>query len=283
MKCIVNAAALSFAMIWPAIQSTPAAAQIPEGLQNDQIEISYVEPKNPAFRPIYDVLKKRQVLEELRAFMAPLNMPHKLLVKTDECGGRTTAQYEHDGPVTICYEFVASIERLAPKETTELGVSRNVALTGAFVMGALHEMAHAVFDILEVPVWGREDDAADKLAAFIMLQFGPDVALTTFKGAAHFLDASNTTWAAADFANVQSPEAQRYYNYLCLAHGGPASEAFKPFLTQVGFIKLARSKLCIKEYADMRWAWGQTIGKFVDSDLMDKVQHMNVLFPEDMK
>ena len=30
----------------------------------------------------------------------------------------------------------------------------------------LHEMAYAVFDVLQVPVWGREADAADKLAGF---------------------------------------------------------------------------------------------------------------------
>jgi hypothetical protein len=38
----------------------------------------------------------------------------------------------------------------------------------------LHETGHAVFDLLEVPVLGREEDAADLFSAYIMLHFGKD-------------------------------------------------------------------------------------------------------------
>src|SRR2546430_7507423 len=37
------------------------------GPPNPQIDIAYVEPKNAAFRPIFEKLKKRQVLDELQA------------------------------------------------------------------------------------------------------------------------------------------------------------------------------------------------------------------------
>ena len=49
-----------------------------EELQNEQIEIAYVEPANPDFAHFYAGLKKRQVLEELRAFLAPLKLPRKI-------------------------------------------------------------------------------------------------------------------------------------------------------------------------------------------------------------
>ena len=32
-----------------------------------------------------------------------------------------------------------------------------------------------------IPVFGREEDAADQLSAFLMLQFGKDVARTTIR------------------------------------------------------------------------------------------------------
>ena len=88
MKCIVSAAALVFALVWTTVASAPASAQItttdrPGGGQqqqpttlapsaippNPQVDIAYVEPKDAKFRPIYDTLKKRQVLEQLRAFL----------------------------------------------------------------------------------------------------------------------------------------------------------------------------------------------------------------------
>ena len=60
-----------------------------------------------------------------------------------------------------------------------------------------------------------------------MLQFGKEVALKVLLGAAWFFEASDRTWTGSDFASVQSPEAQRFYNYLCIAFGSdPATFKF---------------------------------------------------------
>jgi hypothetical protein len=285
MQSITRLAIVSYVLLSLAAQST--SAQVPTGLRNDEMELSYVEPKNPAFRPIYERLKRRQVLEELSAFMSPLALTRKLPVKIDQCG-RMVEPYQPGGGVTICYEFIAEIERLAPKDKTALGISREVAIAGAFIQLVLHETAHAVFDILEIPVWGREDDAADRLAGFLMVQFGKDIALTTLMGTAHFFDASDHTWTGSDFSDVRSTEAQRFFNYLCIAYGGPTSESFKPFLSQVksdgqSFLQLERSKRCPNEYANLKWAFDKTILPHVDQELMAKVQSMPILFPGDVK
>ena len=78
-------------------------------------------------------------------------------------------------------------------------------IVGAFVQAVLHEVAIATFDILEIPVWGREADAADKLAGFIMVQFGKEVALKVMIGAAWFFEASDRTWTG----NPISPASSR--------------------------------------------------------------------------
>ena len=44
-----------------------------------------------------------------------------------------------------------------------------------------------VLDQQRVPVWGREDDAADKLPGFLMLQFPDDTAHKLMNGAAFLL------------------------------------------------------------------------------------------------
>src|SRR5437868_11124176 len=118
MKSILSAAAA--ALVAPALVLSatallpaPAAAQVPADLRNPQIEIAYVEPRTAAYRPIYEKLKKRAVLEELRAFLAPLKLPKKLEVRTAECGA-TSLPYKPGGPVTVCYEYIAMIERAAP-------------------------------------------------------------------------------------------------------------------------------------------------------------------------
>src|SRR5712691_11942800 len=96
----ISVAALASAMmIAAAVPGTPAKAQIPADLRNPQIEIAYVEPRSAAYRPIYERLKKRQVLEELRAFLAPLRLPRKVLAKMEQCN-QPSHPYEPGGAVT---------------------------------------------------------------------------------------------------------------------------------------------------------------------------------------
>jgi len=55
------------------------------------------------------------------------------------------------------------------------------------VHAVLHEVARAAFDVLEIPVWGREEHAADRVAGYMMFQFGEKVAYRTLVGTAWFL------------------------------------------------------------------------------------------------
>ena len=63
-------------------------------------------------------------------------------------------------------------------------ISLEDAVVGPFVDVLLHELSHAIFDMLKIPLFGKEEDAADQLAAFILLQFGNEVARRTITGAA---------------------------------------------------------------------------------------------------
>ena len=48
----------------------------------------------------------------------------------------------------------------------------------------LHEAAHALFDLLAIPVLGREEDAADQVAAYYMLQYPKETKRRLIIGAA---------------------------------------------------------------------------------------------------
>ena len=286
MKCIVRTA-VALAMIVPALSTTESFGQgispnqtkkAPQvaapSMGNSQVDIAYVEPRDPAFAPIRERLMKRRVLEQLQQFLSPLRLPRKLLVKVDQCNA-TSARYQPGGPVTICYEYIAQIDKIAPRETPPGSLPRETMIVGAFVQSVLKEVALAVFDVLEVPIWGREDDAADKLAGFIMVQFGKEVALKVLIGAAWFFEASDRTWTGADFASVQSPEAQRFYNYLCIAFGSDQN-TFK-FLLDNNVLPVQRAQRCAGEFFQLRAAFLKTIMPHVDQGLMKQVQSTNWL------
>jgi hypothetical protein len=276
MKCFRSAPALvlmlaALTLEVLALEVLPAAAQAPSGLGNPQIEIAYVAPTNANYLPIYVRLKKLQVLEELQQFLTPLKLPRKLTVHVDQCGA-VYRPYKAGGPATICYELAEQIEAAAGKADPSM---KEMVLVGTFVQAVFHEVGAAVLDVLQAPVWGRRDDAADRLAGFIMLQFGEEVARQTVIGTAVFLEASGKNWTGKDFANAASPEAQRYFNFLCMAYGGaPKTFEFlvKPDDKQHTILPPDRADRCKDEYAQVRKAFNLRIMPYVDPDLLVKVK-----------
>jgi hypothetical protein len=91
-------------------------------------------------------------------------------LRTTECG-MANAWYQRP-TVTICYEYLNDIRKSIPAETTPQGITPTDAVLGQFFYVVAHEMGHAMFDMLNVPLWGRAEDAADQFATYIMLQFG---------------------------------------------------------------------------------------------------------------
>jgi len=281
MTRIASVAALAIAAAWSIVMVTPARAQVPSDLRNPQIDVAYIEPKTAALRPIYERLKKREVLEELRAFLAPLKLTKKLEIRTEECGD-TRVAYKAGAPATICYEYVAAIENAAPEDWLPIGGQkfvRQYAVAGAFVHVALYEVALATFDILEIPVWGRDEYAADNAAGLIMLNFGRDVAYKTLIGTSWFLAQTSLSGAGPfGYARGADVGAQRFYNYLCLAYGADPQ--------QFGFVKpllQRRADNCRFEYASVRDAFLTTVMPHIDQDLLAKVKGREWLRPDDGK
>jgi hypothetical protein len=267
------AALMALLMIQPA-----SAQQLPAQLQNPNVEIVYKEPRTAAFKPIAERVKQRRVLEQLRVLLAPLRLPRKLIINVEECGA-PMREYKPQGPVILCYEVIEQIEKIAAKAEPSV---REGVLIGAFVQAAFHETAHAVFDMLQVPVWGRANDAADRLAAFIMVQFGEDVAMQTILGTAAFFRLSGHTWTGSEFAEVNSPEAQRFYNYLCIALGGaPKSFDFlvNPKDKEEQLLPDRRAERCRSEFEQVRMAFDLRIMPHVDPDILVKVRAIQWLRP----
>lgn len=119
-----------------------------------------------------------------------------------------------------------------------------------------------------MPILGREEDAADQVAGFVMLQFGRDVAKTTIKGSAWKW--ANQDWSNPAYHGVHSTPQTRFYNFLCMAYGGDP-DTFKQFV-DIGWLPKWRAPLCANEYEQAKRAFETTIGPHLDLDLVKRVQ-----------
>jgi hypothetical protein len=261
MKYTVRTAVIAFAFfLWGPTPETAA--------QQWQVKISYEEPTNAQLRPIYERLKQRAVLEELQAFLAPLRLPRQLTMSTMQCGA-TTVRHRPQGTATVCYEMIDAIEKLVTQHTVDQDFGQTVII-GAFVQTVLHETALAIFDILEVPIWGRERDAADRLAALIMTQFGEDVSRTAIVGTASLFMWSDRAWTGSDFSDTASPEYQRFFNYACVAFAAAPLQFGD--LVDRGILPKRRAARCQGEYEQIRRAFNLRIMPYVDADMLIKAR-----------
>jgi hypothetical protein len=249
-----------------ACSCAPAAAQMKPSFATDQVRAVYEPPKEAKHQPIYDALQERRILELLRALLSPFRLPRQLTLEVKGCDGSVDAYYGDD-TATLCYEYIELIQQHSPKVGTPGGLARADAIVGAIIDTLLHEAGHAIIDMLEIPVLGREEDAADFFSAYILLQFPAEDAHRLIQGVG-FLMASEAKAAlgkplnARTFANQHGLPAQRYYNLLCMAFGAN-SLAFADTVVRDS-LPSERAEGCVEEYQMLQRAFKKLILPHVD-------------------
>jgi Putative metallopeptidase len=248
--------------------ATARATRAPSG----QIDIAYGQPTDHRHQPLYEFLRSNHALERLQTILSPFRLPRRLVMKVEHCNGEPDAWYE-EGAVTVCYEYLDEVRQSAPEETGPSGVSRVDAIVGPLMDVFLHEFSHALFDLLAVPVLGREEDAADQVAAFMMLQFQKEEARRLILGTAHIyrtwvLQAHEVVPIKA-FSDVHGTPAQRFYNLLCIAYG--ADPALFRGMVEQEHLPKERAEGCAYEYRQVAYAFRRLIGPHVDRARARKV------------
>ena len=246
-------------------------SDLPEA-KTHRVSFNYIPPENPEYLHIYTLLKEdRHTLEKLQKFLSPFRLPWTLEILLAECAGEADAMY-WDDTITICYEYLDELWSNMPAETTPAGIEPIDTVVGPFTDTVLHEFAHALFDYLDIPVLGREEDAADQVSAYIYLQLGPDEARRLIMGTVYtyLLDAQNTDPPSMeDFADEHSTSGQRGFNLLCMAYGANP-ELFEDVVVLVDLPQY-RMEVCEEEFELIALAYDALIGPHIDPDLAAKV------------
>jgi hypothetical protein len=280
MKKYIVATTFALILFSPLWLGHPAFGAQPPALKAGQIKIAYIPPSNPEHQAIYEMVQERRVLERLRDYLRPLRLPRRLLLKTEGCDGDANAWYEEsDETVTTCYEYLSEILANAPQETTPAGVTRQDAVVGPAIEVFLHEIGHAVFSMLKVPILGREEDAADQVASYLLLQLDRDTARRTVIGVGYMYgkETQKKTPGLKQFADVHGLPAQRFYNLLCMAFGADP-ESFAD-LVQGGYLPESRSEGCADEYRQVDYAMHKLITPYIDKKLKNDPARKKLLRP----
>lgn len=258
---------LAIAGAWLLAPNGLASAIAVEG-QPGRIKIEYAPPKDSKHEALYELLRQRRVLERLQRLYSPFRLPTDLTIQTAGCDGIVNAWYERAG-VTLCYELLSLISQPLPKDVTWAGMTREDAAVGQFLYIAGHEVGHAMFDLLKVPLFGNEEDAADQFSTYLMLRLGRDQARQLISGAAYYfrrnLQDQNVTLKLKAFSSAHSRPQQRFYNLLCMAYGADAAVFAE--LVAKDYLPKERATGCRREYRKVTNAFQTLIGPHIDPDI----------------
>jgi len=238
----------------------------------NRISVEYVPPTNPQHQALYQMLKERRALEKLQEVFSPFRLPAELTLRSIGCDGVSNACY-HRPDVSVCYEYLQEIHQSMPKETTAAGVTPADAVMGQFFYVYAHEMGHAMFDVLNVPLFGDAENAADHFAGYLMLQFGKEQARNFIMGAAYsynkYIQNPEVTAPLVAFSDIHAAPAQRFYNLICLAYG--ADPVLFAETVDKNYLPQARARGCKGEFEQVTFAFRDLIQPHIDEPLARKV------------
>lgn len=261
-----GAALLALAALLASLMVAKAADVRP-----NRVVIEYIAPTKPDQQPIYEMVQQHKVLEKFQEIFSPFLLPMELKLLTKTCD-MDNAWYQRP-TMTICYEYLQSIQKSLPTDPPPANMTRADLVMGQLFYVVAHEMGHAMFDQLNVPLFGRAEDAADGFATYMMLKLGKKDARRLIGGAAYsykdYIKNPKVTVPTTAFSDSHGAPMQRFYNLLCLAYG--ADRQTFGDLIDLGYLPAERARSCPMEWGELNFAFQQLIVPQLDKALVKQV------------
>jgi hypothetical protein len=153
--------------------------------------------------------------------------------------------------LTLSYGFVNFTAGVLKKNFPELRTNdeefgRQLAAVDGFIL--VHEFGHAFVDAFDLPVLGKEEDAADAVATVFLTRAVNNGTEYAFDAARFFdaLSGRQRNLAPADYFDEHSLDKQRAYSIVCWIAG--SSEDSYNEVAKLGILSEEREQRCPAEY-----------------------------------
>ncbi|HBE19266.1 MAG TPA: hypothetical protein DEA78_15750 [Cyanobacteria bacterium UBA11159] len=249
---------------------TIIAAQTKQFNSVGQFQIAYGPVESEFYKEFQAGLRDSGALEVLAETLNSynLNLPVDVPIVFAECGQENAFYIKDKQAIVVCMDLITAFADLFQADAPDTSLRESFGKAGqVLVFIVYHEMGHALVDLLDLPVTGKEEDAVDELAAVLLLE--PDTAASEraiLNTAISFLLQGQQTVDAKNIAfwDEHSLDMQRFYNLLCLMYGKyPEKYAA---LVEKDILPAARAGRCENEYAKKRDSWYRLLSPHINDN-----------------
>lgn len=242
----------------------------------DYIKIVYEEPDDSAFISWYNSFREEKFLEGMRKVINDVFIIKKpLTLSTRTCGAINAFYSSEKKELTLCYEilhFLYNFYESRYNDPDSLGHKIGMALTFIY----FHEVGHALIDILDIPITGKEEDAADYFSFYFLASNEvPEGVEATMEGANFFMDNYNKMIEDTAYQRLKkegkepplpfwdehSLDMQRFYTIAALIYGSNPDKY--DYFINAGYLGDRRPGIAISEFKKIKKSWDRVLKPYI--------------------
>jgi len=227
--------------------------------------VKYEPTENADYQELEAIFKETRMLEDtVQELNGVFALPSQVPVVFRECGDVNAFYDPNEREISLCYELVEYYAGmfLSEDQTEEEATEGGEAVAGATLFTFFHELGHALIDLYDLPVTGREEDAVDQLATMILLEGGDEGETAALNGAWSFLSQEEEeSEEEPAFWDEHSLDEQRFYNIVCWSYG-KNPEGLQD-LVDDETLPEGRAERCPAEYDRMSRSWDALLDPYV--------------------
>jgi hypothetical protein len=196
-----------------------------------EIKTVWQKPRGEENQIGYELLKASETRYLAKSLASAFELPDTLTIKGVNGFGGGPFYNPEDNSITLPYEFttvVLGVIAQSDPEESQYEWGEAVGAVDSFILA--HEFAHALIHNFELPVLGREEDAADGVATALLL-LASEGSVYAADAAEFWLNFSGrqNPPKLAEYADNHSFDRQRADNILCWI-GGAEEELLVAFV-----------------------------------------------------
>jgi hypothetical protein len=223
-----------------------------EPVATGEVEAEWQQPVGEENEVGYELLKASETRSLAKSLATAFELPHALKIKGVDGFGGGPFYNPEDNSITLPYKFTTVVFGVISEsnpEGSETEWGEALGAVDSFIFA--HEFGHALIHNFNLPVLGREEDAADGIATVLLLKAeeGPTYAADAAEFWLNFSGRQNPP-ALVEYADNHSFDRQRAYNILCWVGG--SNEAILNALAENEIVPESRLASCPAEWQLLR-------------------------------